>query len=483
MISMSTIHSIRQMRKNGVSIAEIARIAGVSRTTVYAKLADPDLSPGFPIKKTSERMLDDYRPVIEGWLDEDAKTWRKQRHTARRIWHRLRDEYGVKCCESTVRHYVAELKKQRRAVAEGFLDLVWNPGEAQADFGEADFYVYGVKKRLSYFVLSFPFSNMGFAQVFPSENSECVCQALKQAFEYVGGVPLRIVFDNATGVGRRVCETIRTTETFTAFAAHYGFDFSFCNPSSGHEKGNVERKVDFIRHNLFVPVCRIYSVENFNERLLGMCTDLAKEHYMKGEDEGQLFMEDRLAMGGLPDKAFNVVRYATAKASKQGKVQVDGRHFYSTDPSLAGSTLVVGLGATKVSIYTEDGELVCEHERAYGSAPSDSANPASQLPLLSFKVGAWKNSQVRDALPGDVAAYMDKLGKPDLRAVLRTMDSQVGLYGWDGTVDAMSLALSSTGRLDESTVAMAAASANSASIVYDEPIDLGVYDAAMRKAV
>ena len=157
MISMSTIHSIRQMRKNGVSIAEIARIAGVSRTTVYAKLADPDLSPEFPIKKTSERMLDDYRPVIEGWLDEDAKTWRKQRHTARRIWHRLRDEHGVKCCESTVRHYVAELKKQRRAVAEGFLDLVWNPGEAQADFGEADFYVYGMKKRLSYFVLSFPF--------------------------------------------------------------------------------------------------------------------------------------------------------------------------------------------------------------------------------------------------------------------------------------------------------------------------------------
>ena len=82
MISMSTIHSIRQMRKNGVSIAEIARIAGVSGTTVYAKLADPDLSPEFPIKKTSERMLDDYRPVIEGWLDEDAKTWRKQRHTA-----------------------------------------------------------------------------------------------------------------------------------------------------------------------------------------------------------------------------------------------------------------------------------------------------------------------------------------------------------------------------------------------------------------
>lgn len=483
MISMSTIHSIRQMRKNGVPIAEIARIAGVSRTTVYAKLDEPDLSPEFPLRKTQGKMLDDYRSVIEGWLDEDAKTWRKQRHTARRIWHRLQDEHGVECCESTVRHYVAELKKQRRAVVEGFLDLVWNPGEAQADFGEADFYVYGVKKRLSYFVLSFPFSNMGFAQVFPSENSECVCQALKQVFEYIGGVPPRIVFDNATGVGRRVCEVVRTTETFTAFAAHYGFDFGFCNPNSGHEKGNVERKVDFIRHNLFVPVCRVYSVESFNEKLLGRCANLAKEHYMKGEGEARLFMKDRLAMDGLPEKAFNVVRYVTAKASKQGKVQVDGRHLYSTDPSLAGFTLVVGLGATKVSIYTEDGELVCEHERAYGSAPSDSTNPASQLSLLSMKVGAWRNSQVREALPDDVAAYMDKLEKPGLRAVLRTMDGQVGQYGWSGTVDAMALALSSTGRLDEATIAMAAASANSASIAYDEPIDLKAYDSIMGKAV
>ena len=73
MISMSTIHSIRQMRKNDVSIAEIARIAGISRTTVYAKLVDPDLSPEFPVKKTLERTLDelaaDYasmRPMLFG---------------------------------------------------------------------------------------------------------------------------------------------------------------------------------------------------------------------------------------------------------------------------------------------------------------------------------------------------------------------------------------------------------------------------------
>ena len=95
MISMSQTYSIRQLRKSGESISEIARKVGVSRNTVYAKLAAPDLSPQMPVKEPREKLLDAYRPVIEGYLDEDERGWRKQRHTARRIWQRLRDEHGV----------------------------------------------------------------------------------------------------------------------------------------------------------------------------------------------------------------------------------------------------------------------------------------------------------------------------------------------------------------------------------------------------
>lgn len=356
---------------------------------------------------------------------------------------------------------------------------MWSPGEAQADFGEADFAIVGARRRMSFFVLSFPFSNMGFAQVFPSENAECVCQALKQIFEYVGGVPTRIVFDNATGVGRRVCDGVRTTETFAAFAAHYGFAFSFCNPYSGHEKGGVESKVRFVRSNLFVPIPRLCNVDSFNERLLGRCCSLSKSHYLKGEGEKQLFVEDSVAMAGLPEAAFAVVRYAHCKADKQGKICVDGPHRYSTDPSLAGRRVIVGLGATAVTVYTESGELVCEHERQYGPAPTDTANPASQLPLLTMKLGAWRNSGVREAIPDDLRDYMDGLGKKDLGGSLRIMRDQVDRRGWDAAVGAMEAALRLTGRLDEASVAIAAARAEGGSISYDEPIDLGVHDAML----
>ena len=224
-----------------MSVAEIARVAGVCRDTVYKYLRLDDLSPKMPAKGKGKSKLDKYRPLIESWLDEDRQCWRKQRHTARKIWSRLTEEEGAKVSEARVRQYMAMLRRERGiAYDQQFLDLDWAPGVAQADFGEADFYVLGVRTRPSFFVLSFPFSNVGVAQVFASENAECVCQGLKDMFEFLSGVPSRIVFDNATGVGRRVCGEVSTTETFQALAAHYGFDFRFCNPDSGHEKSNVE---------------------------------------------------------------------------------------------------------------------------------------------------------------------------------------------------------------------------------------------------
>lgn len=187
MISMSKIYSIRQMRMQGLSVSEIAKRMDISRDTVYKYLEKEDLSSSMPIHAARVSVMDQYRGLIESWLDEDERNWRKQRHTAHRIWVRLREEENATVCESTVRNYVRLLKLERGIAKERFLGLDWAPGEAQADFGEADFYFKGVKARLYYFVLVFPYSNVGLVQVFRGENAECVCQALQNIFEYVGG--------------------------------------------------------------------------------------------------------------------------------------------------------------------------------------------------------------------------------------------------------------------------------------------------------
>ena len=136
------------------------------------------------------------------------------------------------------------------------------------DFGEADFNVNGVCHRMKYLTVSFPYSNDGFTQVFGDETAECVCQGLRNIFEYIGGVPPLLIFDNATGVGRRVGSQVHETELFRRFRAHYGCRVKFCNPYAGYEKGNVERKVGYFRANLFVPVPRVKNFHVYNCELL-----------------------------------------------------------------------------------------------------------------------------------------------------------------------------------------------------------------------
>lgn len=482
MISMTKQNDIRQLWRQGDNVAEIARKTGVSRDTVYKYRDKEDFSPSPPVKGVRPSKLDPYKPLIDQWLDDDLKSSRKQRHTATRVHARLVEECGADVSLSTVGRYVRAAKAERRRDLDQYLDLVWAPGEAQADFGEADFYILGVRTRLSYFVLTFPFSNVGFAQVFPGENAECVCQALRNIFEFLGGVPTKIVFDNAAGVGRRVGDAVRVTDLFAACSAHYGFRYRFCNPYSGNEKGAVENKVGAVRRNLFVPIPQIRDVGAYNKRLLAKCLGMSrKPHWIKGEPEARLFEEDKFAFIGLPSKPFECVTYVTRKADKKGKVSVGekGRHLYSSDPSLARRELVVGLHATTVEIYDGAGTLICTHGRAYGSAPTDSSDPASQLGLLAWNIGAWEDSRVRAALPDDLRTHMDSLGKDELKAEVRVMRDQAKTSGWAATLQAMSMAYAATGRIDEASVAVSAARAESGTVTYDEPVDLGAYDEFM----
>lgn len=204
MTGMPQIQSIRRMRRNGESIAAIARRQHVSEPTVRKYLRMDDLSEKPPVRRTRGSVIDPYLPLIGQWLAEDRASWRKQRHTATRIWERLRDEHGAEVSLSTVTRAVARLRRESAVEPGGaFMDLVWHPGEAQADFGEVDVLYKGAVQRMRHFVLDFPYSNIGLAQLMPGENAECACQALQDLFEWLGGVPERIVFDNAAGVGRR----------------------------------------------------------------------------------------------------------------------------------------------------------------------------------------------------------------------------------------------------------------------------------------
>jgi len=482
---MKQVEEIRRLDAQGVSQSEIAARLGVARRTVrkYERVEDFQVPRPVAGKGSQASILDPLKPVIDEILTQDKLVWRKQRHTAKRVWERLRDEHGFQGQYSLVQRYVKAWRAQDRVESEsgGFNRLEWAPGTAQVDFGEVDVDEPGGRSRLSYLEVSFPYSNQGFTQLFRGETSECVCQGLLDVFTVIGGVPPVIVFDNATGVGRRVGEVVREADVFRRFRLHHRFEARFCNPYSGHEKGNVENKVGAVRRSLFVPVPYVDDVPAFNEGLLARAVDDTVVHYRKQVPVADLFAEDQARLVGLPARVFDVVRWGEYLTDKYGYVVVDGVHAYSVSPQMPRARVVVGFRAHTVEVATVAGDTVATHPRLFGKRRAEAVDHVTMMTALVFKPGAWPQSGLRAGMPdGAGKDFLDGLGKRDLSIWLAGVRDQAVAHGLAETQDALDWL---AGNRPGFTVADLAAVAGRAAgfglaVAPDEGPDLSYYDDA-----
>jgi Transposase and inactivated derivatives len=479
MLHMNQIDQIKDLQRQGLGACEIATRLGIDRKTTAKYMKQEDFSVSREAQAPLPSKLDPWKPIIDQWLAEDLKMRFKQRHTAIRIHIRLQEEHPDEydCSYPLVQRYVKQQKMARKEL-EGYLELVWSQCEAQADFGEAELIESDVRRKVKYLTLTFPFSNAGFTQCFNGETTECVAQGLKDIFNHVGGVPGRIVFDNATGVGRRVRDRVTLSQLFLRFKCHYGFAVSFCNPAAGHEKGNVENKIGYIRRNYFVPMPNVESLETWNRELLEKATqDHARQHYKKGVRIAELFDDERHALGLLPTRSFSVERFERVFTDGYGKFCVDGKHWYSSAPEYGNSEVTIGLKAHELVVYQRDGTPLCVHRRLYGDERSDSCDYRTSLETLMKKPGAWINSAFRAGVDDTVRVAMDELSKPDLRNVLKVVVKSSATFGFDVAMTSLEEAIA-RGRLDSYSLG-AVASRVAFDGLYGIPSegpDLGAYD-------
>ncbi len=476
---MNQIEEVKELQRQGLTTTEIADRLRLNRKTATKYMRADDYNSVTPSKKVEESKLDRWKATIDGWLEEDRRMRYKQRHTAKRVHQRLLEDHpgDYDCSYALVQRYL-KVKKAERRDALGFLELVWEPGQSQADFGEADIIEAGIRKTIKYLTLTFPASNAGYLQVFDGETAECVAQGLKDIFTRIGGVPSRIVFDNASGVGRRVREKVTLSELFLRFKCHYGFSVSFCNPASGNEKGNVENKVGYVRRNLMVPLPEVESIEQWNRELMDRAErDFERPHYKKGSTIAELFAEERCHLGPLPAKPFNVERFERVNTNGYGKFCIDGCHWYSSSPELADMKLTIGIKAHSVEVYKADGEALCSHHRIYGGERSDSSDFLTSLETLVKKTGAWPNSALRAGVGESTRASLDAMAKPELRRVLGVLAKSSAAYGYKVAIDSLEEALR-LGVLDSYSL-----QAISSRIAFDGLLDipssgpdLGIYD-------
>ena len=452
MFTMDQIHRIRELfYEQGKNLTEIATIMDCDWRTVRKYVDMEDFSPPVPKPASNEQhtsKLDPYKPIIDQWLMDDLKAPRKQRHTAKRVYDRLKEEVeGFDCSYRLVADYVAEKKKQLNLTKkEGSIPLEHYPGEAQADFGTADFYENGKHHEgAKYLVLSFPYSNGGYLRLNYGENLECLLEGLQAMFEYIGGVPTEIWFDNTKTIVTKVIKGggREINERFRLFAEHYRFKPVFMNPDSGNEKGNVENKVGYLRRNELVPVPRFLCLADKNERLLKACdADMEREHYDKDTFISELFEEDKKALLSLPGVRFDTAHYTSALTDKYGKFTLEkGQHRYSASPAFCTERINLKITSSEVIVMDADMHEVVRHRRLYGQDEKESMDWLPYLKYIARKPRSLRNSGIYDMMPETMQQYMDLCPNSERGRILKVLSNLTEQTGFDSAVQTVNEAI------------------------------------------
>lgn len=428
------------------SLRRIAQELCLDFKTVQKYAYMKDFNIKIPIKQTREKKLDPYKFVIDKWLEQDLKEPPKQRHTAKQIHKRLKRIYpeDFNVSSRSVRIYVSKKKKELNLAKDNkcYIPLEHSPGTAQVDFGHADFEENGIRYKGYFLNISFPFSNAGFCQLFKSENQECILQGLKNIFEYIGGVPVSLTFDNTKSIVKKIKSygNRDLTEFFLRFERHYRFNSIFCNPNSGHEKGSVENKVFYHRKNMLVPVPKFQDINEFNKELLEECLlDMERLHYRKETTISELFKEDIIALKMLPKDSFDVFKLQKTMVNKYGKVKYD-KNSYSTTPKFAQQAVWIKAGIDKIDILDENQKLIQTHKRLYGKQ-TESMKWEPYVELIAQRPTSLKYTEFFKQLPQTVQEYFDSLEYQKKKKALIALNSMILDTDIDTAVTSFSLAL------------------------------------------
>lgn len=342
--------------------------------------------PGYRMSAPrKKRSLDAFMPVIEQILRDDRTAPRKQRHTAKRIFERLKAEHGYGGGYTVIKD---ALRVWRNQHGEVFVPLIHAPGEAQVDFGQAEIEWKGVRWKAALFVMTLPYSGVLFACLFPRECTEAFLEGHRRAFEFFGGVPRRISYDNLkiavaqhTGPHER-----ELTPAFLRLISHYLFTPHFCRVRSPNEKGHVENLIGFTRRNFLVPIPRTESFAALNARLEELCrSDLSRTLRGQERSKGALLEEERGQLLPLPASDFEAARTSTARANSLSLVRFD-RNDYSVPSAYAHRELTLSAGIEQLRVL-HGTEVIARHERCWEKARTI-FDPIHYLALLERKPGA-----------------------------------------------------------------------------------------------
>jgi len=413
----------------GKSRREAARVFGLSRETVL-KMCRFSLPPGYTrTKPVAKPKLGPLLPVIDAILEADRSAPVKQRHTAKRIFERLRDEHGFGGGYTVVKDYVRLSQARGR---ETFVPLAHPPGHAQVDFGEAVGIIGGVRRKIHFFCLDLPQSDACFVKAYPAETTEAFLDGHVAAFAFFGGVPLSILYDNTKIAVAKICGDGKRerTRAFTGLISHYLFADRFGRPGKGNDKGKVEGLVKYARMHFMTPIPEAENFDALNARFENQCRARQDERAGRhAETIGERLVADLAALRPLPVVALEPCETRAARVSSTALVRYRTNDY--SVPTRYGFQDVVVKGFVDEVVILCRGAEIARHPRSYGTGVFV-ADPLHYLALIETKPNAldqaaalqgWNLPEAFQHLRHLLEARMGNRGKREFIQVLRLLEA------------------------------------------------------------
>ena len=356
MTDYETFHAIKHLSENKrLNTTQIARELKLSRPTVRRQLAKGRYEKAERSPRSSK--LDPYKEKIRDHL-------KRHEYSAVQIFRMIKED-GYDGGEGILRAYVAKVRPPKHTA---YLTLNFAPGEsAQVDFGYCGAIQVGeARRRLYVFMMTLCHSRMIYAEFILRQNMEHFLQCHRNAFEYFGGVPEKVMVDNckvavsdASKYGSPVINA-----HYADLADHYDFKVVACGVRKPYEKGIVERGIGYLKKN-FLNGLEKGALAALNHACRGWMenTANARVHGVTRKQPSELFKTEKDAMGALPLFPYDCCVPHSVRVNSQYRVVFESNR-YSVPPDLVRRRLDMKVYPDKL-LFMENDKLVAEHARSY----------------------------------------------------------------------------------------------------------------------